>query len=220
MVSQFSQNQSSQNLTVRRAIAADADWAVPLLFATGPGLFSYIFAAPPAQAQEILQQAFVLPQHAFSYEHTYIVEAGDRGAGLIIGYPGTVKKVADEKVHFAMARVIPLRKLPKILVNVADFSRIKQEVAPTDYYILGLTIAPEFRQQGIASQLLDWAEWQAEEHGCTHICADITYTNTIALQLFEQWGYHRVCSKTTERFAQMTYAGGIHRVRKVIDLEE
>lgn len=206
--------QSSQNLTLRRAIAEDADWAVPQLFAAGPALFSYIFATSPLEAQHILHQAFILPQHAFSYEHTRIVEVEGVSVGLIISYSGLLKKQADEKVHFVMARLTPLRRLPKILVNVADFSRIKQDVAIEDYYILGLSVVAEYRNRGFGSQLLAWAEEQAQANNCGHICADVTFTNTTAKQFFEQRGYYLECSKTTDRFEQMTRAGGIHRIVK------
>ncbi|MDX2240129.1 MAG: GNAT family N-acetyltransferase [Leptolyngbyaceae cyanobacterium bins.302] len=208
--------QSSQSLTLRRAIAEDAEWAVPQLFAAGPALFSYIFAASPTEAQHVLYQAFGMPQHAFSYEHTHIVEVDGAAAGLVISYPGSVKKQADEKVHFVMARITPLRRLPKILVNVADFSRIKQDVALEDYYVLGLSVAPEFRNRGIGSHLLAWAEAQAQAQNCLRICADVTYVNVLMKQLLERRGYQIECSKTTDRFEQMTRSGGIHRLVKLL----
>ncbi|MDX2229328.1 MAG: GNAT family N-acetyltransferase [Leptolyngbyaceae cyanobacterium bins.349] len=208
--------QVSQHLTLRRAIAADAGWATPLLFAAGPALFSYILASPPDQAQAILQQAFTYPHHAFSFEHTQVAEIDGTPVGLMIGYPGDLKRQADEKVHFVMARLMPLRKLPKILVNVADLSRIKQDVEPDDYYILGISVLPEFRHQGVASYCLAQAEAEAESLGCEAMCVDVSYTNTPAQQLFAKQGYEIVCSKTTERFEQMTRSGGIHRMMKLL----
>ncbi len=204
----------TQNLTLRSAIATDADWAAPLLFAAGPALFSYILASPANQAEAILHQAFQFPSHAFSYEHTQVLQVGERPAGLLIGYPGSLKRQADEKVHFVMARIMPLRKLPKVLVNVADFSRIKQEVAPAEYYILGISILPEFQNQGFGSYLLTQAEHQAQNWKCETICTDVAYHNTPAKRFLEKQGYQIVCSKTTERFEQMTRAGGIHRMIK------
>lgn len=206
--------QSSHNLTLRRALAEESEWAATLLFEAGPALFSYILASPPEQAQDILQQAFTFPHHAFSYEHTQIVEVDRQAAGLMIGYPGDLKRQADEKVHFVMARLMPLRKLPKILVNVADLSRIKQDVSADDYYILGISILPEFRRQGLASYLLAEAEAEAIALDCEAICVDVSYTNTAAQRLFEKHGYERVCSKTSDRFEQMTRSGGIHRLMK------
>jgi ribosomal protein S18 acetylase RimI-like enzyme len=205
---------STQNITVRPAIAEDVNWAAPLLFDTGPSLFSYVFASPSEQAKDILQQAFIQPQHAFSYEHTQVIEVSTQPAGLIIGYPGALKRQADEKVQLIMARLLPLRKLPKILVNLADLTRIKQDVALQEYYILGLSILPEFRRQKLGSHLLHQAENQARSQACPAICLDVTYTNTPAKSLFEQMGYRVVCSKSTARFEQMTRAGGIHRMAK------
>lgn len=210
-------SQSVQNLILRRAIAEDVDWAVPLLFASGSAIFSYIFASSSDQARQVLHQAFTLPNHAFSYEHTQVAELDGLPAGLFIGYSGRLKKQADEKVHFAMARILPLQKLPKILVNVADFSRIKQDVAIADYYILGLSVLPEFRNQGVGTYLLTQAENQARSERCHTLCADIAYTNTTAKRLFERHGYQITCSKTTDRFEQMTRLGGLHRFVKWLE---
>lgn len=205
---------SIQNLTLRPAVAEDVDWAVPSLFAAGPALFCYVFASPSEQTKEILRQAFTYPQHAFSYEHTQVVEVMNEPAGLMVSYPGFRKRQADEKVHQVMARILTLRKLPKILVNLADLTRIKQDVSPHEYYILGLSVLPEFRQQGLATYLLHHAEQDALAYDCTAVSLDVTYANTPAKSLFEKLGYAVICSKSTPRFDQMTRAGGIHRMIK------
>ncbi len=203
-----------ENVTLRPAIAADVDWAVPLLFATGPALFCYVFASPPEQAIDVLQRAFIRPQHAFSYEHTQVVEVQNQPVGLMLSYSGFLKRQADEKVQQVMAGILPLRKLPKILVNLADLTRIKQDVAPQEYYILGISILPEFRNQGLGSYFLTQAEIQARLHNCSTLCLDVAYTNTRAKALFERIGYQVTCSKTTPRFEQLTRSGGIHRMIK------
>ncbi len=208
----------TQNLTLRRAIAADSDWVVPLLFATGPALFSYVFAATPAQAQETLAKAFITPHHAFSYEHTQILEVEGQPAGMFVGYPSHVKQQADEKVHMVMARIISLRRLPKILVNIADFSRIKQDVDSDAYYILGFGLLPDFHAAGLDVYLLAQAEAEAQRWQCETICTDVPFVNTSRRQLLEANGYQVTCSKTTERFHQFTRAGGIHRLTKFLAL--
>lgn len=205
---------SIEPITLRPAIADDVDWAAPLLFAVGPALFSYIFASPSEQAQRILSQAFVYPHHAFSYEHAQVLEVEGQTAGIFIGYPGFVKRQADEKMHVVMARILPLRKLPKILVNLADLTRIKQDVELQEYCILGLSILPEFRNRGLGRYLLHQATLQAQKSHCARICLDVVYTNTRAKALFERSGFQVTCSKTTARFEQMTRAGGIHRMAK------
>ncbi|XGV96175.1 MAG: GNAT family N-acetyltransferase [Leptolyngbya sp. BL-A-14] len=207
----------AQNITLRPAIADDVDWAAPLFFAAGPALFSYIFASPFEESEAIFCQAFAYPQHALSYEHAQIVEVLDQPVGVMISYPGSLKRQADEKVHQVMARILPLRKLPKILVNLADLTRIKQDISAQDYYILGLSILPEFRQQGLGTYLLAQAEKQAYAHDCDAIALDVTYANTPARALFERLGYRVVCSKSTQRFEQLTRSGGLHRMVKPLD---
>ncbi|WP_458648809.1 GNAT family N-acetyltransferase [Sivoneniella epilithica] len=202
------------HLTLRRAIADDGNWAAPLLFSICPALFSYIFAASAEQAQDVLQQAFVYPNHSFSYEYTCVVEIQGQPVGLLMGYPAVIKRQADERVHSVMARITPLRKLPRILVNVADFNRIKQDISVKDYYLLGVGILPEFRNQGLGTYLLAQIEAQAQASHCQAICLDITYINTRGHKFFERNGYRIALSKTTDRFEQFTRSGGIHRMIK------
>ncbi len=204
----------TQDITVRQAIAEDVAWAAPLFFTAGPALFSYIFASPPEEAKTIFCQAFAHPQHALSYDQAQVVEVCKQPAGIIIGYPSALKRQADEKVHQVMARILPLRKLPKILVNLADLTRIRQDIAAQDYYILGLSILPDCRNQGLGTYLLNQAEQQARACNCKAIVLDVTYTNTAARSLFERLGYRVTCSKTTPRFEQLTRSGGLHRMMK------
>lgn len=205
---------SAQNITLRPAIATDVNWAAPLLFASGPELFSYVFASPSSESAEILQRAFAYPAHAFSYEHAQIVEVAGQPVGLMVSYSGTVKRKAESQSHQVMAQILSLRKLPRILVNLADLTRIKQEVAAQEYYILSLSILPSFRNLGIGRYLLAQAEHQARIQTCESICLDVTFSNSRAQSLFRQTGYQIACSKTTVRFDQMTRAGGLHRMTK------
>lgn len=207
-------DRSVENITLRPAVVEDGEWAIPLLFSAGPALFSYIFASPDQQAQEVLQQAFTYPHHAFSYQYMQVVELQNQPAGVLIGYPGHIKRQADEKVQAVMARFLSLRQLPKILVNLADLSRIKQGVSSQDYYILSLSVLPELRSQGLGTFLLDCAETQARSQQCAAICLDVAFNNDRAKLLFERRGYQIICSKTTQRFQQMTRVGGLHRMTK------
>lgn len=207
----------AQNITLRPAIADDVAWAAPLFFSAGPAVFSYIFAAPFDESKAIFSQAFAYPQHALSYEHAQIIEVLNQPAGVMISYPGFLKRQADEKVHQVMARILPLRKLPKILVNLADLTRIKQDISAQDYYILGLSVMPEFQNQGLGTYLLAQAEMQAHAHSCQAVSLDVTYTNTSARALFERLGYRVMCSKSTHRFEQLTRSGGLHRMVKPLE---
>lgn len=206
----------AQNITLRPAIADDVAWAAPLFFAAGPAVFSYVFASPFEESKAIFCQAFAYPQHAFSYEHAQVIEVLNQPAGVMISYPGFVKRQAEEKVHQVMARILPLRKLPKILVNLADLTRIKQEIAAQDYYILGLSVIPELRNQGLGTYLLHQAERQAQAQRCQAMALDVTYTNTAARALFERLDYRVTCSKSTHRFDQLTRSGGLHRLVKTL----
>jgi ribosomal protein S18 acetylase RimI-like enzyme len=203
-----------EQITIRPALETDADWGASLLFESGPGLFSYLFALTPDKAKDVLHQAFAAPNHAFSYEYAQILEVAARPLGLILGYPGSTKRRAEENVHGIMAHILPLTRVPRILVNLADLSRIKQDVLPQDYYVLSLCIDPEFRNQGLGTALLQDTEILATEQSCQTLCMDVAYTNVGALNWLGRSGYGITCSKTSHRFEQMTDAGGLHRLEK------
>lgn len=205
---------SIDNLSMREAMASDADWATELIFAAGPGLFSYIFALKPDAAREILRQAFVVPNHALSYEYTQIIEVNEQPAGLMLGYSGQVKRKAEARMQPVMANLLPLKRVPRILVNLADMSRIKQDVAPDAYYLLSLSILPQWRQQGLGTALLKDAEALAQEQDCQSIVMDVTYNNAHGKRWLHHRGYAVTCSKTSHRFEQMTNAGGLHRMER------
>jgi ribosomal protein S18 acetylase RimI-like enzyme len=203
-----------QDITIRSTEATDFDWCANLIFAAGPGLFSYVFASTADKALTTLREAFAAPHHAFSHDHAQILEVCDRPTGVVLGYPGTTKRMAEEQIQGIMAHILPLSRVPRILINLADLSRIRQDVAPDDYYILSLAIAPELRNRGLGTALLQDTEMTARDLGCRSVCFDVAYSNTKAIHLFERLGYEMICSKTSHRFSAMTDAGGLHRMAK------
>jgi ribosomal protein S18 acetylase RimI-like enzyme len=201
-------------ISIRPAEESDVRWGADLMFSSGPALFSYVFAVTADKAQDILRQAFAAPRHAFSYEHAQILEVDNQPAGLIIGYRGDTKRKAEEQIQGVMANIVPLQRVPRILVNLADLSRIKQNVEKDEYFVLSLCIADEYRDRGLGTALLQDAELCAQDLKCKTICLDLAYTNLRARAWLTRLGYHVTCSKTSQRFSTMTDAGGLHRMEK------
>ena len=201
-------------ISIRPAEESDVIWGADLMFSSGPGVFSYVFAVTPDRAKEILRQAFAKPNHAFSYEYAQILEVDRQPAGIIMGYSGEVKHHAEERIQSVMATIVPLHRVPRILVNLTDLSRIKQAVEVNQYFVLSLCIADEYRHKGLGTALLQDTELIARDLGCTHICLDLAYTNPHAQSWLTHLGYHITCSKTSQRFSTMTDAGGLHRMEK------
>jgi ribosomal protein S18 acetylase RimI-like enzyme len=203
-----------EQLSIRSACDTDESWAADLIFSAGPGLFNYVFAMKADGAKAVLREAFAAPSNAFSYEYTHVLEVDDRPAGLLLGYPGHIKRQAEEHIQGLMAHIIPLSRVPRILVNLADLSRIKQDVEPNSFYILSVCMLPEFQNLGLGTALMRDTEYLAREMKCDRLCLDVTYNNPRAKALFTRLGYEVLCSKTSHRFEQMTDAQGIHRMEK------
>jgi ribosomal protein S18 acetylase RimI-like enzyme len=205
-----------ESLTIRPAELADSDWAADLVFSTGPGLFSYVFALKPVEAKDVFRRAFAVGNHALSHEHVQILEVDDRPVGVAMGYSGRVKRQAESQMQGVMSHLLPLSNVPRVLVNYADLSRIKQDVADEDYYLLSLALLPEFQRKGLGKVLLGEIQFQAQDQGCKTLCADVTYSNDRACRWLERLGYQKTCSKTSHRFEHMTDAKGLHRLERAL----
>jgi ribosomal protein S18 acetylase RimI-like enzyme len=204
----------TDSLSIREATVGDVDWATDLIFAAGPGVFSYIFALKPEEAQDVLRQAFVVPDHAFSYEHTQVIEVDQQPVGLMLGYPSAVKRHAEARVQPVMAHILPLQRVPRILVHLADMSRIKQDVAADAFHVLSLSILPDWRNKGLGKALLQDTEALAQELNCRSVSFDVTYNNLHGKRWLTHQNYQITCSKTSDRFERLTDAGGLHRMER------
>jgi ribosomal protein S18 acetylase RimI-like enzyme len=207
---------AAESLSIREATVGDVDWAPDRIFAAGPGVFSYIFALKPDAAQAALRQAFVVPDHAFSYSHAQVIEVDEQPVGLMLGYAGAVKRQAEARVQAVMAQILPLQRVPRILVHLADMSRIKQDVAADAYYVLSLSILPDWRRRGLGQALLQDTMALAQEQQCRSISFDVAYKNVQGKRWLTNQGYTVTCSKTSDRFERLTDAGGLHRMERAI----
>jgi ribosomal protein S18 acetylase RimI-like enzyme len=133
---------------------------------------------------------------------------------LMLGYSGSVKRQAEARMQSVMAHILPLQRVPRILVHLADMSRIKQDVADQAFYVLSLSIRPELRRRGLGQALLQDTEALAQEQHCRSVCMDVTYNNLLGRKWLMQRGYGITCSKTSDRFTHMTDAGGLHRMER------
>ncbi|MBD2100564.1 GNAT family N-acetyltransferase [Leptolyngbya sp. FACHB-261] len=202
------------SLQVRPCTAADAVAATQLLFAAGPELFTYTFASSAEKTLEILTKAFAKPDHAFSYSHAQVAEVEGEVVGLLVSYSGALKTEAENRVHQVMPGIVPVWKVPGMLLNLTDLNRVKQPVPVQDYYVLCVAVKPELQGQGIGTCLLSQAETMAALEGCGAVALDLTLNNQQALRFCQGLGYRVVQSSTTPRFERQTGAGGLQRLVK------
>jgi ribosomal protein S18 acetylase RimI-like enzyme len=69
-------------------------------------------------------------------------------------------------------------------------------------YFYSFRVAPEYRNQGVGSNLLCAMEDDLQKRGFTHVTLTVAKANDRAIQLYARQGYHIVGSEIVQRNAQ------------------
>ena len=72
---------------------------------------------------------------------------------------------------------------------LAPYSKLEED---NSYYVCGVAIYPEYRNQGLGSQLMNHAEKAAEKRGFTKLSLIVFEENVKAKQLYARLGYQEV----------------------------
>lgn len=167
-------------------------------------------------AYRILAQIFLLPGHEHSYDLTTFAVIGGVPAGLLMGYTTAAHEKMASRTLLLYARYGLfglLRGLPMIL-KMRPLSAVTGHMPPNAYYIKGMAVDPEQRRKGIAGSLMQHADEQARQAGCTQMVLDVRTMNEGAIAFYEACGY-----KKTAQTPSITHHGevfGFLRMEKAL----
>ncbi|UVE18424.1 GNAT family N-acetyltransferase [Pseudomonas sp. LS44] len=183
------------SLTFRRATPADAPFAVPLIYSSGPAAFDFVFAHPArGSAQDFLQAAFVSAAGEFSHRQHWVGELNGRVVATGTAFSGA----ANLSNSLAAARQIfafyGLRHAWRVIVRGLRIERLIQPPSRQVLYLAHLGVAPELIGQGLGSQLIEHLLSQAATLKLHTAALDVTASNPLAQKLYERLGF-RVCEE-------------------------
>ena len=177
-----------KNLVLKPCTAQDVDQAVPLIYASGPPSFEYVFQNDTYKAQDFLKFAFVKPGGEFSFDNHYALYDGEElvGVGAVFSKARaasfTVKDALDIVRFYGfgfLARAInglkveTMIKLPK-----------KNEI------VLGhLGIKENLRGKGYGTVLINELMLVAYKSKEEYFVLDVSEENPKAKVLYEKLGF-------------------------------
>lgn len=200
----------------RAAEPSDVDAAVPLIFSSGPGAFTFVFK-PTAHhdAQQFLRTAFLDGAGEFGFRNHVVAVAENQVVGIGAAFSG------DETIPFfiAAARQILLVygiHFFRVARNGLQVERIVAQPLRGVHYIGHLGVAPAYRSQGIGAQLIQTLIAQGKRAGRGIAALDVADTNPRAQELYERIGF-RVRAEHPSAL-QNEFAGvpGHRRMEKII----
>lgn len=196
-------------ISFRDACASDCGGAVPLVYASGPDAFRYVFETRAAGgAPAFLQRAWNAGSGEFGYRTHVVAEVDGRVIAVGAMYSGR------ESREFTRAAVTQILRHFGPLVGLAVLwrgLRAERVIRPPRRdvcYLAHLSVAEELRGLGIGSQLVGYLLERGRGQGFAVAGIDVAHTNGAARALYERLGFrHCETRRSTLRRGDVTVAG-------------
>ncbi|WP_071130901.1 GNAT family N-acetyltransferase [Enterococcus timonensis] len=142
----------------------------------------FLDQVPEDEVLEILQEAALEPEYRYSLTRGVVYEENGQVAGVAFGYPDTDEEVID-------------RPLNKILLNygISQVTLFEDpETFPDEWYLDSISVAKNFRGQGIGTKLLNALPEIAHKEHRQKIGLACDLHNPNAKRLYEKMGFTSV----------------------------
>jgi ribosomal protein S18 acetylase RimI-like enzyme len=184
-----------EDVRFRVSRAEDAHSSAPLVLASGPESFDYVFANARGDATAFLAYALARPGGEFGYGTHVVAERDGRVVACGAGW-------AHGGARFALATAWPavawlgLRAMPGAYRRGMQAEAIMPPPAPGEYYVGHLGVDPALRGRGIGAALVDYLLDPARVAGCRVAVLDVSAENPRAQALYVRLGF--TVTKTRE----------------------
>ena len=165
----------SQPPQLRPARKDDCTTIARLYSISSDGVADYIWESLAEAGENRLhfgQRRYEREGTDFSYQNCVMVERDNETLGMIVAFP----------IHVDPSYV----ESDPVL---APYCKLEED---NSYYICGVAIFPEFRNQGLGSLLMEHAERTAKTRGYAKLSLIVFAENTGAKKLYERIGYTEV----------------------------
>ena len=181
--------------TYRPATKADASALAVLVDIAGEGLPAHLWSTLKAPGQSILEvgrERAAREEGGFSYRNAIVAEVGGEIAACLVGYR------LDDPYELGDLEEIPELVRPLVLL---------ESKAPGSWYVNVLATFPEFRQLGIAMELLAIAEQKALADGAGALNVIVAGGNERAARLYRRAGFTAAAREKLVPFPGYTHQG-------------
>jgi len=173
----------------RAARAEDVTPAVPLIYASGPDAFDYVFATREHDAMAFLRHAFTCGSGEFGFGIHIVGEINGHivatGAGWTAAstLPFTLAAAGQFMGFFG-----PMGT-PAVIVRGLRTEAVIRPPSPGEFYIGHLGVDPAWRGQGIGEALVGQLADTGRGRGLKTLALDVAVTNPRAQALYTRLGF-------------------------------
>lgn len=208
----------SMPFSIRLATPQDAQQVAHLIFLAGEPVFRYLFFEDPDSCEELLCRFFCDENNVFTYHNAFVaVDSSEQIAGLVYAVDFDTQTKNERAMpflfpkHFGIIRTV--WRLPRFL----QFAQFASPAHPSEYFINHLAVHEAFRGQGLAIQLLQFAEQEAQRKNIPYLGLYVDFDNERARTIYEQFGFQTIQSIECNVRAESVSIRGQYRMRKILD---
>jgi ribosomal protein S18 acetylase RimI-like enzyme len=190
-------------LSLRPALAEDAEAALPLLYSAGPEGFAFLFDAPGRDGLAFLRLAFARDAGFLGHGVFTAAVLDQRVVGVAAAYGGDGLTGLTGR---AMPALLSFYRLgaPAVLWRLGLLSQIARAPPRDALFVNSLGVDPELQGRGVGTRILQHAIERARAEGRRCVCLDVATSNPRAQQLYERLGFEVVAERTpTGRIASL-----------------
>lgn len=168
------------NIIYRPATSSDSRFIATMIEISSDGIASLEWQQECAEqagqtAVDVGSEWYASDEGDYSYRNCLIAET-DRPVGMILAFPITEKNLSKD------AKPPPYK---------ADdiYAPYKYLEALNSWYICGVAVIPEFRNQGIATQLINLSRELGQQQGFTNVSLIAVYEKSGLISFYESLGF-------------------------------
>jgi ribosomal protein S18 acetylase RimI-like enzyme len=165
----------------RKATKQDAVHLAALLDIASRGLVLWLWqsmSAPGQSAIELGRERILQIQNSPSHFSKWMVAtSNDENAGAFAAYPLSKTAAAND-----------VDELPEVYRPMLEL----ESLAAGTWYIMTLSVFPEFRDKGLGTMMLEKIEGIARSSGHKHLSIMLVSDNSAALRLYDRFGFREI----------------------------
>jgi len=176
----------------RRARKEDAPRIAELFRLSSGGVADYVWSTmesdyPGLTTLQIGARRYARDDIAFSYKNCVVAEADGEVVGMLVAFPMEAEDGGDgEDADPGQDETEGSPAIPAEPDVLAPYAALE---VPGSFYICGMAVLPEYRNQGLGTRFLAIAHALARERGCRELSLIAFAQNTGAVALYERSGY-------------------------------
>ena len=176
------------NLTYRKCIPSDVKKAVPLIYASGPDAFSYVFRNKNCSAQDFLSHAFISKGGEFSYDNHFVILKDQKIIGIGAAFS---EKRAKAFMFWDIIKILNFYKLSAFSVMIRGLKIEQVLLLPrkNEVCLAHISISPDERSKGYGQLLIEFLMQQKEAIPDSNFVLDVSEENPRAKSLYERLGF-------------------------------